>query len=180
MILTYTFPNCWLHVNEDAEFLRTVFRDGRCLDSVPDCVKDPGTARAYGYGRNMRRLWREHDLLHHTVGTLFGLGMSTTLWSVVHEDSPDAIPHWARLQEERFIGHVHRWLNLGEWQEELWPLQDRCSSLPLLRRGLRQILSGQILDITPFNGFFVPPPTPAKRRPTPNTLRAGTPLLDAA
>jgi hypothetical protein len=78
------------------------------------------------------RLWREHDLLHHWVGVLFGQPYSPTIWSECHEDHPDALPRWARQQEEEFVAHIHRWLNGGVWAPELWPLTQlgmECSEL---------------------------------------------------
>lgn len=114
MVITITFPGCWVHIDIAGHYLTTVFPDGRVIASVPVEAKDRETALRYGYGDNWKRLWREHDLLHHWVATRFGHGASPTIWSVCHEDHPDALPHWARLEEEGFLEQVHRWLNCGE------------------------------------------------------------------
>lgn len=122
MTKTFTFPGCWVHINVETGFLETVFSDGRSLTSIPMPEKDMATAREYGYGDDWLRLWREHDLLHHWIGVLFGQPYSPTIWSECHEDHPAALPRWARQQEEEFVAHVHRWLNQDIWVEELWPL----------------------------------------------------------
>ena len=146
MVLTYTFPHCWLHVDEAGHHLHTAFESGRKLESVPDFAKDLPTARAYGYGDDTLRLWREHDVLHHSVGTLFGHGLSPTIWSVAHEDDPSALARWIRLGEEAFVGHIHRWLNSGEWNDALSSLDDLERPRLQLRDELRAILAGEVLD----------------------------------
>ncbi|HEX8462980.1 MAG TPA: hypothetical protein VF627_00050 [Abditibacterium sp.] len=150
MVLTYTFPACWLHVDEEGRFLHTAFPDGTVLESVPDLDKDGPTARAYGYGDDIRRLWREHDLLHHLVGTLFGHGLSPTIWSVAHENHPDALPRWIQLGEEEFVGHIHRWLNLDERHPALGCLDDLGWSRDELREIMLAFLRGEICDARPF------------------------------
>ena len=146
MVLTYTFPRCWVHVDEAGYFLHTAFESGRKLESVPDFEKDLPTARAYGYGDETLRLWREHDVLHHAVGTLFGHGLSPTIWSVAHEDEAGALPRWIRLGEEEFVGHIHRWLNLDEWNSALGGLENLGRTREELREELRAILAGEVLD----------------------------------
>ncbi len=150
MVLTYTFPACWVHIDEEGSFLHTAFADGRTLESVPHPRKDGATARAYGYGEDAWLLWRQHDVLHHLVGTLFGHGQSPTIWSVAHEDAPNALPHWVRLQEEEFVGHIHRWLNGGQWHDALCSLADLRPSLPELQADLRRVLAGEMLDARVF------------------------------
>lgn len=150
MVLTYIFPACWLHVDEAGTFLHTAFPDGRRLESVPHPEKDGATARAYGYGDDVRRLWREHDVLHHLVGTLFGHGCSPTIWSVAHEDAPDALPHWIRLGEEEFVGHIHRWLNGQDWHEALCGLENLGWTRNELHAQMKAVLAGEILDARVF------------------------------
>lgn len=146
-IITYTFPKCWVHVDEAGSFLHTAFESGRILESVMDPQKDIATAREYGYADNIWRLWREHDILHHTIGTLFGYGVSPTIWSVAHEDHPEALPLWARHREEGFIAHVHRWLNLNLWDDELCALGNFGLSFEEMQTHLRQILAGTTLEV---------------------------------
>lgn len=146
MVATYFFPLCWLHVDEEGTFLHTAFPDGRKIESVPNLIKDGATASAYGYGNDVRRLWREHDVLHHLIGTFFGHGCSPTIWSVAHEDHPAALPHWSRLHEEEFVGHVHRWLNGGEWHEALWSLEQFAPTREELFANIHAVLRGELLD----------------------------------
>ena len=147
MILTYTFPGCWLFVDEPGTFLHTAFPDGARLESVIDDAKDLRTAQRYGYGDDVWRLWREHDLLHHAIGTLFGHGFSPTIWSVAHEGDPRALPRWIQRDEERFVGLVHRWLNLDEWHFELGVLETFGRTRDELNVELKALLRG---DITTF------------------------------
>lgn len=121
---TIAFDGCWVHLDDDARFIHTAFPDGRCLTGVPVPEKDIETARRYGYGDDYLRLWREHDVLHHCVASFFGHPHSPTIWSECHEDHPAALPRWARLAEEDFVGHIHRWLNRNLWVPEL------CALLP--------------------------------------------------
>jgi hypothetical protein len=148
IIITYTFPRCWVHIDEAASFLHTAFESGRILESVIVSEKDAPTARSYGYGEDYWRLWREHDVLHHTVGTLFGQGVSPTIWAVAHMDSPDALPLWARHQEEAFIAHLHRWLNLNTWDDSLSILGEFGLSFEDMQSQLRAVLRGEILNVT--------------------------------
>jgi hypothetical protein len=144
MTKTITFPGCWVHIDNDARFLQTAFPDGRRLTSVPMPEKDVVTAKNYGYGDDWLRLWQEHDLLHHWVATLFGHPYSPTIWSVCHEDHPDALPQWARQQEEEFLAHVHRWLNLGIWAPQLWPLVQNDMDAETLQQTARELLSQEM------------------------------------
>lgn len=139
MVTTITFPKCWVHIDLAGHYLKTVFPDGREIASVPVEAKDRETARRYGYGDNWKQLWREHDLLHHWVATRFGHGASPTIWSVCHEDHPDALPHWARLEEEGFVGEVHRWLNCDEETPAL-RLLTIDGDLDALRKEIRNVL----------------------------------------
>jgi hypothetical protein len=148
-IITYTFPRCWVHVDEAASFLHTAFDTGRILEAVIDADKDAATAQSYGYGDDIWRLWREHDVLHHTVGTLFGEGVSPTIWAVAHMDDPAALPLWARQEEEVFIAHVHRWLNLNLWDDSLSALGNFGLSFEAMQNHLRAVLAGEILVVTP-------------------------------
>lgn len=146
-IITYTFPRCWVHIDEAASFLHTAFDSGRILESVIVEGKDQKTARRYGYGDDIWRLWREHDVLHHTVGTLFGQGQSPTIWTIAHPESPDALAVHFQREEEAFIGHIHRWLNLDEWHPDLSALGNFGVSLDTMQKQLRAVLSGEILDV---------------------------------
>ena len=142
MVTTITFPGCWFHIDVAGHYLSTVFPDGRVVASVPVEAKDCETAMQYGYGDNWTRLWREHDLLHHWVATRLGHGASPTIWSVCHEDHPDALPHWARLQEEGFVAEVHRWLNWGKEVPSLRRLKPE-GDLDTLRNEIRRVLDYQ-------------------------------------
>jgi hypothetical protein len=69
---------------------------------------------------------------------------------VAHEGHPDALPRWIRLQEEEFIGHVHRWLNLNQWNDALDALEDLGMTREALRDNLQRVLSGEICDARVF------------------------------
>ena len=148
MVIQYTFPSCWLFVDEPGTFLHTAFPDGTSLESIVVPEKDVNTARRYGYGDDVRALWREHDLLHHAVGTLFGFGLSPTIWAVAHPDDPRSLERHHQREEERFLGLVHRWLNLDEWHLELGVLETFGRTREELQEELRALLRG---DITTWN-----------------------------
>lgn len=148
MVITYIFPGCWLFVDEPGTFLHTAFPDGTKLESVIDEAKDQRTAQRYGYGDDVWRLWREHDLLHHAIGTLFGHGHSPTIWSVAHSNDSRALPRWIQRDEERFVGFVHRWLNLDEWHPELGVLETFGRTRDELKYELEALCRG---DITTFD-----------------------------
>jgi hypothetical protein len=147
MTLTFTFPGCWVHVDDAGHFLFTVFPDGRELTSVPMESKDRATAQQYGYGDNWLQLWREHDLLHHWVAVQFGQPYSPTIWSECHQESPDALPRWARQQEEDFVAHVHRWLNLGHWHDALWPIAYLNRDVEAMRQEALRLLRYEQFEI---------------------------------
>ncbi len=147
MVIQYTFPGCWLFVDEPGTFLHTAFPDGAKLESVVVPERDLKTARRYGYGDDVRALWREHDLLHHAVGTLFGFGFSPTIWAVAHPDDPTGLERWHQRDEERFLGFVHRWLNLDEWHPELGVLGSFGRTREELKAELQALCRG---DITTF------------------------------
>jgi hypothetical protein len=138
---TLCFPGCWLHLDEEGKYGYTSFPDGRVLTSLIVPEKDIHTARAYGFGEDVERLWREHDALHHWVALAFGHGASPTIWSECHEDSPLALPRWHRLDEERFVGHVHRWLNQNVWHDDLHAFSDQGHDLNALRADATSILA---------------------------------------
>jgi len=164
MVITYTFPGCWVHVDEPGTFLHTSFPDGAQLESVINPQKDARTAQLYGYGDNLRGLWREHDLLHHAVGTLFGHGYSPTIWAVAHPEHPQSLERWIQRDEERFIGLVHRWLNLDEWNPELGVLETFGRTREELARELRALFAGEITMFWPQPNFPAPPIREANAR----------------
>ena len=153
MIIQYTFPACWLFVDEPGEFLHTAFPDGARLESVVMPERDLKTARRYGYGDNVRALWREHDLLHHAIGTLFGHGCSPTIWAVAHPGDPTGLERHHQRGEERFVGLVHRWLNLNEWHEELGVLETFGRSREELADELRALCRGDLTTFLPEPNF---------------------------
>jgi hypothetical protein len=138
---TVEFPGCWVHTDEAGKYLHTAFPDGRTLHSVIDPEKDAETARAYGYGEDIERLWREHDLLHHWTALQFDLPHSPTIWSECHPEAPQALARWHRLDEERFVGYVHRWLNLAEWRDDIWAFHERGHDLELLLDDARALFA---------------------------------------
>ena len=148
IIITYTFPRCWVHIDEAASFLHTAFDSGRILESVIDAEKDLRTAQRYGYGEDVWHLWREHDVLHHTVGTLFGQGHSPTIWSVAHPEMPGALPAWAQREEEAFIAHIHRWLNANVWHDDLCALGNFGVSVEEMQKQLRAVMAGEITNVS--------------------------------
>lgn len=153
MVITYTFPGCWFFVDEAGSFSHTAFPDGARLESVIDPNKDARTAQRYGYGDDVWRLWREHDLLHHAIGTLFGHGYSPTIWAVAHPNDPRALERWVQRDEEGFLGLVHRWLNLGEWHPELGILETFGRTRDELETELRALIRAEITTfwMTPLN-----------------------------
>lgn len=156
IIISYTFPRCWVHIDEAAPILHTAFESGRKLEAIPNPDRDIATALRYGYGDNSWRLWREHDVLHHTIGTLFGEGHSPTIWSVAHPEHPGALPAWAQREEEAFLAHVHRWLNRGEWHCDLGALGGFGWSLEEMQAQLRAVLAGEVRDVSELFASPVP------------------------
>ncbi len=140
-VKTVAFAGCWVHIDEGSQYLHTSYPDGRSLWSVPVWEKDIHTARAYGYGEDARRLWREHDVLHHRVALCFGHLGSPTLWSECHNDDARALPLWARREEEVFVAHVHRWLNQGLWHDDLWAFHERGHHLQAVFDDCQRLLA---------------------------------------
>jgi hypothetical protein len=110
--------------------------------------KDIETARRYGYGNDWFRLWREHDLLHHWVAVQCGLLHSPTIWSECHNDHPDALARWVRLEEEGFVAGVHRWLNGGGWTPDLWPIASCNQDIGALYDEATRLLRHELTEVS--------------------------------
>ena len=140
---TYFFPDCRLNVSNCGE-TTTHWDTTHALTRWPRPIEDGPLARALGYGADPRRFRREHDVLLHTLAALQGYGSSPLLRALAFEEPCD----WAADEsEEQFAAHVHRWLNLDVWSDQIERLLRFGWEKRELRDYLRAVLEGEITAI---------------------------------
>ena len=140
---TYFFPACRLNVSNCGE-TTTHWDYAHVLSRWPRPTEDRLLARCLGYGADTRRFRREHDVLLHTLAALQGYGCSPSLRALVEGDAGGATEGEA---EEDFAAHVHRWLNLDIWSDEIERLLRFGWEKAELRAFLRAVLEGEITVI---------------------------------
>lgn len=110
----------------------STFDDGSSYAAEP-AWNDPHytvIAHRCGYGDDLLRYCREHELFHHIAGEEFYGGISPVIWALAHGGEVDPkraaaeeatvtlIQRWVRAAEEPIIGGI-------EWAR----IRDRCLSL---------------------------------------------------
>lgn len=105
-----------VRIFEDAHYLETVLRDGATVPAAPhDTDEYRATAAALGYGDDVWRLCREHEVAHTTLMQRLGLQYSPTLWAVAHgahgriPESPGEM-----AAEEKLVLAYQEWCVLRE------------------------------------------------------------------
>jgi hypothetical protein len=74
-----------LRIFDDEQYLETVFADGTRVPAAPQETDEyRATALALGYGDDVWRMCREHEIAHTTLMQSLGLMYSPTLWAVAH------------------------------------------------------------------------------------------------
>lgn len=143
---TYFFPDCRLNVS-DAGVTTAYFFSGDVLERLPRPIEDRTTARWLGYGSDVRRFHREHDVLLHTLAVWQGQGCSPKLLADTCEVRVNAPFSDEFEEEDTLCGRVHRWLNLDLWDEEIGVLLVGGIDKRALRDFLRAVLEGEITII---------------------------------
>ncbi len=137
---TYFFPDCRLNVSNCGE-TTTHWNTTHVLARWPRPAEDKLLARCLGYGADTRRFRREHDVLLHTLAALQGQESSPLLHALAFGEADAG---WAAEAEEDFAAHVHRWLNLDIWSDEIERLLHLGWEKAELRGFLRAVLEGEI------------------------------------
>lgn len=91
-------------------------RNGRCITRLPEGVfvracpngDSLASARALGYGDDVRAMCEDHDLLHARLCAALGLPSHALRMAAGLEHDP----HLARLEEDAVLA-VTRWANAG-------------------------------------------------------------------
>src|SRR5690348_2647013 len=97
---TLWFKNCLVRL-EESGFTETMFADGTRVPAYPSgLAEQTEMSRRLGYGGDVKRMCREHEVLHTWLCELFGLPYSPTLWAVAHGQSDGCAPVWAQQEEE--------------------------------------------------------------------------------
>jgi hypothetical protein len=100
-----------LRIFDDEQYLETVFADGTRVPAAPQETDEyRATALALGYGGDVWRMCREHEIAHTTLMQSLGLMYSPTLWAVAH-GNPKAIPGspGEMSAEENLVLAYQRW-----------------------------------------------------------------------
>jgi hypothetical protein len=140
-VRTLTFKNCVVRL-EESGFTETRFADGTRVPAYPTGLPEQAElSRRLGYGADVMRMCREHEVLHTWLCELFGLPYSPTLWAVAHENAEGCAPDWAQREEESLVLSFQAYLNDSPVDlKYLRSLQDRGMSLDGLKGEARELL----------------------------------------
>lgn len=138
---TLAFKNCVVRM-EKSGFTETVFRDGSRVPAYPTGLADQREiGKRLGYGCDLARMCREHEVLHTWLCELFGLPYSPTLWAVAHGQAEGCAPLWAQQEEESLVLAFQALLNNAAADSHvLKSLTDRGISLDDLKGQARELL----------------------------------------
>jgi hypothetical protein len=139
--MTFAFKNCVVRL-EESGFTETVFPDGTRVPAYPTgCPDQLDMAEKLGYGPDLARMCREHEILHTWLCELFGLPYSPTLWAVAHGQAEGCAPVRAQQEEESLVLAFQALLNDAAADSHvLKSLTDRGMSPDVLKREARQLL----------------------------------------
>lgn len=99
-----SFKNCFVRAELNVGYTETVFADGSLVPAYPDGTPEQRlTSLRLGYGDDLARMCREHEVLHTWLCERFGLPYSPTLWAVAHGQQAGCAPRWAQEQEEALV-----------------------------------------------------------------------------
>lgn len=133
-MVTLTFRGCVVRLISPL-YMETVFPDGAKAPAF--FVRDAdayATARAFGYGDDVLRMHREHDIVHTFLAEVHGLPHSPVLRRVAGGSD---VPPDARASEEGLVLSFQRYLNTG--QADLL-LTDLHPDLPALADRFRALV----------------------------------------
>lgn len=105
-----------VRVFDGEHYLETQFPDGTRVPAAPqDSDQYRATAAALGYGEDLWRLCREHEIAHTTLMQTLGLRYSPTLWAVAH-GAHGKIPNspGEMAAEEKLVLAYQEWRMLRE------------------------------------------------------------------
>ena len=128
---------------EESGFTETRFPDGTRVPAYPSGLPEQAQmSRRLGYGADVMRMCREHEVLHTWLCELFGLPYSPTLWAVAHDNAGGCAPDWAQREEEALVLSFQAYLNGAAAElEHLQSLRDRGLCLETLKRQARELLA---------------------------------------
>lgn len=90
----------------------SVYADGASFGALPhDTHHYHVIAHRCGYGDDILRYCREHEVCHHVVGEFFYGGRSPILWALAHDEPVE--PAAAALEEAMTMA-VQRWVRAAE------------------------------------------------------------------
>lgn len=85
---TLIFPHCAVHIDHDAQLVRTTFADGTHCDACPhdtDAYRQHATDKGANGDEWLYAI--QHDLAHVIYAHVFGNGISPVLWDLAHGGS---------------------------------------------------------------------------------------------
>ena len=138
-VQTFNFQHCW--VNSADGWTETAFRDGTKVTAMPEADdKYHRLAAEMGYGADVARMSREHEILHTFLAEALGYGSSPTLWAVAHGQEGEVAQLWEQQEEEAGVLAFQVYLNGGTVTPPLERLTARGLNLEELRAEARLLL----------------------------------------
>jgi hypothetical protein len=108
------FRGCLVRVFNHARYVETVFPDATKVPAVPHETEEyRATATRLGYGDDVWRLCREHEMAHTELSELLGEPHSRTLWAVAHgqKNAIEGSPGEMAAEEDLVLAY-QLWRNL--------------------------------------------------------------------
>jgi len=136
------FKNCEVWEWRENAYLETRFPDGTKVPASPQgSIEQTFTALDLGYGADLYRMCREHELCHTLLAEAIGQPYSRTLWAVAHPGDADNIPLAEQHAEEGMVLAFQRLLMTGETRHGIYGLAEQAGmTLDELRDHARAIL----------------------------------------
>jgi len=126
--LTITFPTCTITVDHDAQYVETIFPDGKMVPARPQDNDEYRTnTERFGYGSDTWRECYEHEIAHTWVARLLGHPHSLILRNVA-DGNGRRWPAGGR-DEEGYVTSLQRWLNTGEVDDLMHTVFESASRL---------------------------------------------------
>ena len=141
----FPFRNCEVHERVDRAYLETRFPDGTSVPAAPrQDIEQAFTAQDLGYGCDVYRMVREHELVHCLLAEAIGLPRSATLWAVAHPNDPDNISLAEQHAEEAMVLGFPRYLCSREARPAIYGLAEQAGcTLEELADHARRVMRGE-------------------------------------
>lgn len=100
-----------VRIFEDDRYLETIMRDETKVPAAPqDDEAYRQTARDLGYGDDVWRMCKEHEIAHTELMQALGLQYSPTLWAVAHGHKAGILGNPGEMAaEEQLVLAYQRW-----------------------------------------------------------------------